>query len=235
VLYEEFGKYGPIDEALVVRDKVTTKSRGFGFVRFRNAEDAQRAKEATDGESLDGRVVRVDFASEKKRMPMNGEFGGAGMGMGMAGSGAFFGGGMRQGPGMVPYGGMMDMNGHPMGYVSGPPFMQEAMGMQQMYPGGMYVPHSAGMYGFPPSPQQQQQFMAMQQHQPFGQYPTVPQGGQSQGMYGGYQPQQQQQSHGQATTESNGTNGINGSGIKGDDFNGTDGDATLEQDNPSAL
>ncbi|ORY81880.1 cold-inducible RNA-binding protein, partial [Protomyces lactucae-debilis] len=65
VLYDEFGKYGAIDEAIVVRDKMTGKSRGFGFVRFQEAEDAQRAKEATDGQSLDGRVVRVDFASEK--------------------------------------------------------------------------------------------------------------------------------------------------------------------------
>lgn len=40
-------------------------------MRFQNPEDAQRAKEATDGESLDGRVVRVDFASEKRRPVMN--------------------------------------------------------------------------------------------------------------------------------------------------------------------
>ena len=46
---------------------MTGRSRGFGFVRFQNSGDAQAAKDATDGQSIDGRIVRVDFASEKQR------------------------------------------------------------------------------------------------------------------------------------------------------------------------
>ena len=82
VLGEEFSKYGTINEAIVVRDKLSGKSRGFGFVRFQEDDDALKAKDATDGQVLDGRMVRVDFASEKRRVP------------GMQGMGA---------PGMQPY------------------------------------------------------------------------------------------------------------------------------------
>ncbi|BFZ53707.1 hypothetical protein PYCC9005_000737 [Savitreella phatthalungensis] len=70
ILFDEFSKHGVIEEAIVVRDKLTGKSRGFGFVRFQQEQDAQKAKEITDGQLLDGRVVRVDFASEKRR-PVN--------------------------------------------------------------------------------------------------------------------------------------------------------------------
>ncbi len=68
-LFNHFSQFGTLHEAIVVRDRETAKSRGFGFVRFENEEDAQRAKDEVDGQTLDGRVVRVDFASEKRKAP----------------------------------------------------------------------------------------------------------------------------------------------------------------------
>lgn len=45
---------------------MTGKSKGFGFVTFETAEDAAKAQQEMNEKSLDGRTVRVDFATEKK-------------------------------------------------------------------------------------------------------------------------------------------------------------------------
>uniref|UniRef100_A0A3B4UW44 Cold inducible RNA binding protein a n=1 Tax=Seriola dumerili TaxID=41447 RepID=A0A3B4UW44_SERDU len=44
-----FGKYGTIEKVDVIRDKETGRSRGFGFVKYDNAEDAKDALDAMNG------------------------------------------------------------------------------------------------------------------------------------------------------------------------------------------
>ena len=66
-LKDIFGEYGEVAFTRVVTDKETKRSKGFGFVEFVNAEDAVKAKEALDGAEVDGREIRVDFATEKPR------------------------------------------------------------------------------------------------------------------------------------------------------------------------
>ena len=66
-LKDIFGEYGEVAFTRVVTDKETKRSKGFGFVEFVNAEDAAKAKEALDGAEVDGREIRVDFATEKQR------------------------------------------------------------------------------------------------------------------------------------------------------------------------
>lgn len=61
-------KYGKVDEAKVVTDRETGRSRGFGFVRFERAQDAQLAL-ALDGTKLDGREIRVREAEDKGSPP----------------------------------------------------------------------------------------------------------------------------------------------------------------------
>lgn len=66
-LKDIFGEYGEVAFTRVVTDKETKRSKGFGFVEFVNAEDAAKAKKALDGAEVDGREIRVDFATEKPR------------------------------------------------------------------------------------------------------------------------------------------------------------------------
>uniref|UniRef100_A0A8C4ZYE0 RRM domain-containing protein n=1 Tax=Gadus morhua TaxID=8049 RepID=A0A8C4ZYE0_GADMO len=61
-LMAAFAKYGNIAKADVIRDKDTGRSRGFGFVKFDNADEAKDALEGMNGTSLDGRSIRVDEA-----------------------------------------------------------------------------------------------------------------------------------------------------------------------------
>jgi RNA recognition motif-containing protein len=66
-LRQAFEPFGEVREAKVVTDRDTGRSRGFGFVTFNNAADAQTAIESMDGAVLDGRNIRVDAAQDKQR------------------------------------------------------------------------------------------------------------------------------------------------------------------------
>ncbi|CAI9570901.1 unnamed protein product, partial [Staurois parvus] len=63
-LEQVFCKYGQISEVVVVKDRETKRSRGFGFVTFENPEDAKDAMQAMNGMSVDGCQIRVDQAGK---------------------------------------------------------------------------------------------------------------------------------------------------------------------------
>ncbi|KAB2020556.1 hypothetical protein ES319_D07G076500v1 [Gossypium barbadense] len=88
-LREAFSKYGEVIEARIIVDRETGRSRGFGFVTYTSSEDASSALQALDGQTLHGRQVRVNYATE--RAPRN--FGGGGYGGGGYGGGGYGGGG----------------------------------------------------------------------------------------------------------------------------------------------
>lgn len=46
-------------------DPHTRESRGFGFIRMANAEDAERALNGVSGTEIDGRVVTVEKVKNK--------------------------------------------------------------------------------------------------------------------------------------------------------------------------
>lgn len=75
---EAFSAFGPVAEAKVITDRETGRSRGFGFVTFDEAGDAETAMQAMDGATLDGRRIRVDVAQERERGGGGGGGGGRG-------------------------------------------------------------------------------------------------------------------------------------------------------------
>lgn len=67
LLRSAFEKFGEVTSAKVILDRETERSRGFGFVEFSNPDDAAKALEDMDGQDLDGRRLKVDFAKERER------------------------------------------------------------------------------------------------------------------------------------------------------------------------
>ncbi|MFH1532387.1 MAG: RNA-binding protein [Pseudomonadota bacterium] len=63
-LMAAFEAFGNVTEAKVITDRMTGRSRGFGFVTFDTDEAATEAL-AFDGQMLDGRTVRVDKANRR--------------------------------------------------------------------------------------------------------------------------------------------------------------------------
>ena len=66
-LRDAFAVHGEISEAVVISDRDTGRSRGFGFVTFDDDDAADKAVAALNGTELDGRAIRVDVAQAKER------------------------------------------------------------------------------------------------------------------------------------------------------------------------
>lgn len=88
-LRQAFERFGTVDEAKVIQDRETGRSRGFGFVTFSDDAGAQSAISGMDGKELDGRTIKVNEAQDKPRG------GGGGGGGGRGGFGGGGGGGNR--------------------------------------------------------------------------------------------------------------------------------------------
>ena len=65
-LQQAFEVFGQVTEARVIKDRESGRSRGFGFVTFSDAEDADRAIEELNQTDLDGRTIRVNEAQERE-------------------------------------------------------------------------------------------------------------------------------------------------------------------------
>ena len=75
-----FEEYGEVTSARVVMDKMTQRSRGFGFVEMSDDTAAQKAIGELDGASVEGRNIRVTVAKprEERTGGNSGGFGGGG-------------------------------------------------------------------------------------------------------------------------------------------------------------
>jgi RNA recognition motif-containing protein len=60
-----FAAYGEVTSARVVTDRMTGRSKGFGFVEMPNAEQAEAAIAALNGSEMDGRPIRVNQSQPK--------------------------------------------------------------------------------------------------------------------------------------------------------------------------
>ncbi|KAI4307382.1 hypothetical protein L6164_030581 [Bauhinia variegata] len=61
-LHPLFDKYGKVVDVFIPRDRRTGESRGFAFVRYKYADEAQKAVDKLDGRVVDGREIMVQFA-----------------------------------------------------------------------------------------------------------------------------------------------------------------------------
>jgi len=67
-LRNAFAKYGTVASAQAVRGP-DGRSRGFGFVEMATPEDAEKAINALNNSSLDGRMIKVEKAGAPARPP----------------------------------------------------------------------------------------------------------------------------------------------------------------------
>ncbi|HSX45168.1 MAG TPA: RNA-binding protein [Candidatus Saccharimonadales bacterium] len=76
-LNEMFAAHGTVVSAVVIIDKFSNKSKGFGFVEMSTDDEAQAAMKALDGSEVEGRKIMVNEARpQEKRPPREGGFGG---------------------------------------------------------------------------------------------------------------------------------------------------------------
>lgn len=57
-----FSEYGDIVDAVVITDRASGRSKGFGFVEFADEKAAQKAVEEMNGKEMEDRKLVVNFA-----------------------------------------------------------------------------------------------------------------------------------------------------------------------------
>ena len=75
-LQDMFAAHGSVTEANLMMDRATGRPRGFGFVTMSTAEEAQKAMEALNGQSVDGRALTVNIARPREERSGGGGGGG---------------------------------------------------------------------------------------------------------------------------------------------------------------
>jgi RNA recognition motif-containing protein len=65
-LREFFAEYGEVSSAKIITDKLTNRSRGFGFVEMSDDAAAEKAIKELDGGMVDGRAIKVTVARPKE-------------------------------------------------------------------------------------------------------------------------------------------------------------------------
>lgn len=71
-LHDAFAAHGTVVEANLMMDRATGRPRGFAFVTMATPEEAQKAIQAMNGATLDGRNLTVNEARPKEERPGGG-------------------------------------------------------------------------------------------------------------------------------------------------------------------
>jgi RNA recognition motif-containing protein len=82
-LRDAFAQAGAVSKAIVIMDKMTGRSKGFGFVEFDSDGDAQKAIDLWNGKDFGGRTLTVNEArpmEDRPRRDFRGGGGGGGYG-----------------------------------------------------------------------------------------------------------------------------------------------------------
>ncbi|GMP48174.1 hypothetical protein CsSME_00015620 [Camellia sinensis var. sinensis] len=86
-LERAFSQFGEVVDSKIINDRETGRSRGFGFVTFKDEQSMKDAIEGMNGQDLDGRNITVNEAQSR------GSGGGGGGGFRSGGGGGRRGGG----------------------------------------------------------------------------------------------------------------------------------------------
>lgn len=145
-LAQAFSPYGQLTDYIVMKDRDTGRSRGFGFVTFMTQQEADAAIAALNEQELDGRRIRVNMANSRPSM-MHGGLTGASLGYsgltGGYGAGAY-------GAGQGGYGAYAQP---PPGYAYGhayPGYQQQPYGSQIASPNAAPAAAYAPPAGYAP-------------------------------------------------------------------------------------
>jgi len=93
-LQQLFAQHGNVQSAVIIQDRATGRSKGFGFVEMGTDEEAQTAINALNGKEFGGRTLTVNEAKPREDRPGGGRGGfGGGGGRGRGGFGGGGGGG----------------------------------------------------------------------------------------------------------------------------------------------
>lgn len=66
-LEQLFAQAGNVESAILITDKETGRSRGFGFVEMASREEGENAIRALNGKQVDGRTLTVNEARPRER------------------------------------------------------------------------------------------------------------------------------------------------------------------------
>jgi len=81
-LKETFSKAGSVVSASIIMDKMTGRSKGFGFVEMSSDAESQKAIEMFNGKEFEGRTLTVNEARPMEARAPRGDRGGMGGGRG---------------------------------------------------------------------------------------------------------------------------------------------------------
>ena len=87
-LRDAFSQAGAVESATIIMDRMSGRSKGFGFVEMASEDEAAKAIEMLNGKDLDGRTLTVNEARPQEPRREGGGFRG--------GRGGFGGGDRRQ-------------------------------------------------------------------------------------------------------------------------------------------
>lgn len=65
-LRDLFAQHGEVVSAKIVTDRISGKSRGFGFVEMADKGEAEKAIEKLNGSEMEGRNIRVNLARPRR-------------------------------------------------------------------------------------------------------------------------------------------------------------------------
>jgi RNA recognition motif-containing protein len=94
-LRDLFAPFGTVESAVVIVDKYSNQSKGFGFVEMSTAEEAQAAIKELDGKDFEGRSIAVNEARPREERRPGGGGGGRDFDRRGGGGGGGRGGGGR--------------------------------------------------------------------------------------------------------------------------------------------